>query len=156
MNRRPLAGPIVAAALALGLAGCAGSPSSSGPAPTPAGTATAAAAPSPSAAGVAPAARRYVDAVNRADLDALVDAFAPDGQVVDVSRRIAGRDAIRRWADGEVIGGTLRVDGITALAPDIQRLRVHWAPSGSAGWAADYTFTVRGDRLVLADLQYAR
>ena len=156
MNRRPLAGPIVAVALALGLAGCGGSPSSYGPAPTAAGTATAAAAPSPSAAGVAPAARRYVDAVNRADLDALVDAFAPDGQVVDVSRRIAGRDAIRRWADGEVIGGTLRVDGVTALAPDTQRLRVHWAPSGSAGWAADYTFTVRDDRVVLADLQYAR
>ncbi|HEX8519747.1 MAG TPA: nuclear transport factor 2 family protein [Pseudonocardia sp.] len=104
----------------------------------------------------APAARRYVDAVNRADLDALVAAFAPDGQVVDVSRRITGHDAIRRWADGEVIGGTLRVDGVTALAPDTQRLRVHWAPSGSAGWAADYTFTVRGDRVVLADLQYAR
>jgi hypothetical protein len=33
---------------------------------------------------------------------------------------------------------------------------VHWAPSGSAGWAADYTFTVRDDRVVLADLQYAR
>jgi hypothetical protein len=44
---------------------------------------------------------------------------------------------------------------VTAIAPDTQRLRVHWAPSGSNGWAADYTFTIRGDQVVLADLQYA-
>lgn len=159
---RRLAAVLVAAALSLTVAGCSDTPSSPPSAPTQdaAGGPTAPRADtSPSAASstadVLPAARAYVDAVNRADLDALVAAFAPDGQILDVSRRITGQDAIRRWADNEVIGGTLRVDGVTAIAPDTQRLRVHWAPSGSDGWAADYTFTIRGDRVVLADLQYA-
>jgi hypothetical protein len=75
---------------------------------------------------------------------------------VDVRRRIEGRDAIREWAAREVIGGSLRVDTVTALGPDAQRVRVHWAPSGSAGWAADYTFRVGGGEIVEADLQYAR
>jgi hypothetical protein len=101
-------------------------------------------------------ARAYVDAVNREDLDALVAAFSPDGEIVDVSRRIRGADAIRRWAGSEVIGGTLRVDSVTPLSPDTQRLRVHWAPAGSSGWAADYTFTTLDDRITTADLQYAR
>jgi hypothetical protein len=47
------------------------------------------------------------------------------------------------------------VDGVDQLAPDRQRLRVHWAPAGSAGWAADYTFTTRGGQITVADLQYA-
>lgn len=156
MNRHRIAAPFVAAALALTVAGCSPLPSS--PASASAGPGAASSAPTPqnpAPADVLPAARAYVDAVNRGDLDALVAAFAPDGQVVDVSRRIAGQDAIRRWADNEVIGGTLRVDGVTTLAPDTQRLRVHWAPSASSGWAADYTFTARGDQVVLADLQYA-
>jgi len=106
--------------------------------------------------GVLPAAQAYINAVNTTNLDALVAAFAPDGEVVDVNRRISGPDAIRRWADNEVIGGALRVDDVTALDPNTQRLRVHWAPSGSAGWAADYTFTTRGDKILVADLQYAR
>ncbi len=113
------------------------------------------------AAPVAPAtpstgAQSYVDAVNREDLDALVAAFSPDGEIIDISRRVRGADAIRRWADSEVIGGTLRVESVTPLSPDTQRLRVHWAPAGSGGWAADYTFSTLDDRITTADLQYAR
>lgn len=102
-----------------------------------------------------PAARAYVEAVNAGDLDALVAAFDEDGVVIDVTREIRGREAIREWADAEVIGGSLRVDGITPVDAATQRVRVHWAPAGSTGWAADYTFTVRGDKVVVADLQYA-
>lgn len=133
-------------AAALALTGCATS-AVPAPAAPPASTA---------AAGLSAGARAYVDAVNRSDLDGLVAAFAADGEVVDVSRRIRGADAIRRWADAEVIGGTLRVDGVTAVDPVTQRVRVHWAPAGSTGWAADYTFTVRDGRIAVADLQYAR
>ena len=113
------------------------------------------AASTPAVAGVDPAAQRYVDAVNTRSLDALVAAFVPNGEVVDVSRHIRGSDAIRAWADNEVIGGTLRVEGVTPLDADTQRLHVHWAPSGSSGWAADYTFTTRAGRISVADLQYA-
>jgi SnoaL-like domain len=158
MNRHPLAAPLVAVALILSGAGCS-TPGTDNSATAPRVPISQDAAPGPTAAvpaEVLPAARAYVDAVNRGNLDALVAAFAPDGQVIDVSRRITGPDAIRRWADSEVIGGTLRVDAVTPLAPDTQRLRVHWAPAGSSGWAADYTFTVGGEQVVLADLQYAR
>ena len=140
---------LAAAALTAALATGCGSAPTAAPAP---------AEPAPSAATVeiSPAARAYVDAVNAGDLDALVASFAPDGKVVDVSREIDGADAIRGWADSEVIGGTLRVDGVTPAGPDAERVRVHWAPSGSGGWAADYTFTVRDGRIAVADLQYAR
>ena len=104
---------------------------------------------------VSPGAHAYVDAVNTGDLDALVAAFTDDGEVVDVTRRIRGREAIRTWAGNEVIGGSLRIDDVTQLTPDRQRLRVHWAPARSDGWAADYTFTTRGNQVTVADLQYA-
>jgi WD40 repeat protein len=53
-----------------------------------------------------PAAGRYLDAVAAKDADAVAAAFAPDAVVVDVGREIRGRDAIRAWAEAEVIGGT--------------------------------------------------
>lgn len=105
--------------------------------------------------GVAPEARAYADAVNARDLDALVAAFAPDGEVIDVARSIRGHDAIREWARAEVIGGTLKVVSIVERRANGQKLLVHWAPSGSGGWRAHYDFTVAGGRIVRADLQYA-
>jgi hypothetical protein len=154
MRRATVVGVLVGL---LALGGCAGEQSAAGPATGPVAAPTMG-APTVGAQGaaVAPAARAYVDAVGRQDLDGLVAAFAEDGVVVDVSRRIEGRDAIRTWADREVIGGSLRVDGVTELEPGVQRLRVHWAPGGSGGWAADYTFTVSGAGITEADLQYAR
>lgn len=97
-----------------------------------------------------------MDAVNARSLDRLVAAFSTDGVVVDVDRRIRGRAAIRAWARDEVISGTLRVHRVTRLAARRDRARVHWAPGGSSGWAADYTFTTRGGRIIEADLQYAQ
>lgn len=104
---------------------------------------------------VDPAAQAYVAAVNDEDLDALVAAFAADGAVIDVSRRIEGRDAIRQWADREVIGGTLEVLEIAEQRPDGQRLLVRWAPGGSDGWEAFYDFTYADGLITTADLQYA-
>lgn len=124
--------------------------------PTIAGSATAgrttAATP---AVEVLPAAQAYIDAVARRDLDGLVNAFHPDWRIVDVSRTIAGHDAIRTWASNEVIGGTLEVVEIVERRPDGQKLLVRWAPAGSDGWRAHYDFTVRGDRISVANLQYA-
>lgn len=100
-------------------------------------------------------ARCYVEAVNHQDLDALVASFAPDGMVIDVSRRIEGADAVRRWADNEVIGGSLEVIQVTMIEGSYQTL-VHWAAEGSNGFLAYYTFTPDADGLTLvADLQYA-
>ncbi|MEV5828489.1 nuclear transport factor 2 family protein [Spirillospora sp. NPDC052242] len=109
----------------------------------------------PAAPDVLPAVEAYVDAVNARDLDALAESFAPDGEVVDVSRTIAGRAAIRAWARDEVIGGTLRVLSVAERRDDGRKLLVHWAPRGSEGWRAHYDFTVSASGITTADLQYA-
>ncbi|MDP9486795.1 MAG: nuclear transport factor 2 family protein [Actinomycetota bacterium] len=96
----------------------------------------------------------YVDAVNAEDLNALVGCFSPEGVVVDVSDRIEGQDAIRRWAVNEVMGGTLEVLEAEPRTGGV-RLLVHWAPEGSSGWRAYYTFEAKDGRIVAADLQYA-
>ncbi|BDP43827.1 hypothetical protein DAETH_37960 (plasmid) [Deinococcus aetherius] len=96
----------------------------------------------------------YVNAVNRNNLNALVSCFASGGVVIDVSRQIRGQEAIRTWARNEVMGGTLRVLSATPR-PNGVRLLVHWAPRGSQGWRAAYTFTYWNGKLTRADLQYA-
>ena len=111
-------------------------------------------APAQGASDVVPPARCYLDAVEAADALALAACFAPDGAVVDVRRRIEGREAIEAWAAREVIGGALEVIEVEP-AEGGQRLLVHWAPRGSDGWRAHYTFTVRNGAIVVADLQYA-
>lgn len=153
-----LLGPTFVVLTALAFTGCAsgaGDPAGTSEAsPPPAASPSTTASPEQGAS-VSTAAQRYIDAVNSGDLEALVDSFTADAAIVDVSRRVTGADAIRTWADSEVIGGTLRVDDVADIDPATQRIRVHWAPAGSDGWAADYTFTTDGDRITLADLQYA-
>jgi len=99
-------------------------------------------------------ARCYIDAVNANNVDALVGCFAPNGVIVDVDRRITGADAIRAWANNEVMGGKLRVLQSTATSTGV-KLLVHWAPKGSAGWQANYTFDDQNGQITQADLQYA-
>ncbi|MGP3964231.1 nuclear transport factor 2 family protein [Nonomuraea sp. 3N208] len=145
MSTKPFLSLIIA--LVLAVSACGGAPESA--APTPPATATA------SPVVVVAAAQAYVAAVNARDLDALVGSFAADAEIVDVSRSIRGHDAIRTWADNEVIGGTLRVVSVVENRADGQKLLVHWAPAGSGGWQAHYDFTVGRGRIVKADLQYA-
>ena len=93
-----------------------------------------------------------------------------DGQVVDGFRRIAGCDAIRRRADDEVIGGSLRVDGVTPLRPScdgpqrVGALATRRTPPGGRGLhgvrapastAATLMVTYRGGRSTLAALRNA-
>ncbi len=96
----------------------------------------------------------YVNAVNAKNLDALIACFASDAVIIDVNRKIAGANAIRTWANNEVIGGSLKVIESTPT-PNGTRLLVHWAPTGSTGWRAYYTFDYRNGQITQADLQYA-
>lgn len=100
-------------------------------------------------------ARNYIDAININSLDNLVASFASNGTVVDVSRNITGSAAIRTWANKEVMGGSLRVLEINQQTNGYVRLLVHWAPRGSSGWRAWYSFTYANGRFTIADLQYA-
>ncbi|MFG1679115.1 nuclear transport factor 2 family protein [Nonomuraea sp. NPDC049269] len=101
-----------------------------------------------------PAAQRYLDAVAAKDADVLAAAFAPDGLVIDVGREIRGRDAIRRWAADEVIGGvytllnhTPRTGGVTML--------VRFQPGGAGGFRANYHFDITNGLITKATLEYA-
>jgi limonene-1,2-epoxide hydrolase len=51
-----------------------------------------------------PAVAAYLSAVNAFDLDGIVAAFAPDAYVNDARREINGIEAIRRWAEKEMVG----------------------------------------------------
>lgn len=132
-------------AVLAGLAvGCGGEESSDEP---PAREAT------PAADRLSGPARYYVDAVNREDLEGLVETFAPDAVVIDVSRRFAGREAIQGWAENEVIGGRLEVLEVRPYERGT-RMNVRFRPGGGEGFEACYTFDTRGTAITRADLQY--
>jgi len=105
--------------------------------------------------GLLPPVRGYVDAVNAGNLDALASAFAPNAELVDVGRHFTGRDAIRTWAQREVVGGKLTVTGITENRPGYQRLLVRFAPGGTGGFTASYAFTISESTITRAELAYA-
>ncbi len=52
----------------------------------------------------------YVEASNTFDGERLVAAFAEDALVNDARREFWGIDAIRRWADKEIIGDRVTMD----------------------------------------------
>jgi hypothetical protein len=142
---KPVTAVAAAATIAAAAAFAAASPPSHGaPTRTQAGSVT---LPAP--------VRCFHTAVNNAALDALLNCFAPRGVVVDVSRRFAGRDAIRTWAASELIGGRLTILRRAAKPrnPTGRTFLVRFAPSGSGGFLAHYRFVARNGKLVLVDMQ---
>lgn len=99
--------------------------------------------------------RAFVDAVAAKNADQLLATFTDDGVVIDVSRRIEGHDAIRRWAENETLPGKLTVLQIVETADSNQRLLVRFAAGGSGGFEAHYTFATEGDLISELDMQYA-
>lgn len=76
----------------------------------------------------------FVEAVNRHDETAFLDAFTTDGHVDDWGRIFTGRDAIKAWSDEEFIGATgtltpthLSVEGRTVVVEG------DWASSHANG-----------------------
>lgn len=98
----------------------------------------------------------YFDAVASEDLDALGECFTPDAEIIDVGRHIRGVDAIRTWADNEVLGGRYSILERTATGAQQVRMLVRFTPPGSSGgFRAYYTFDLAGGKITRADLQYA-
>ncbi|MGY2125856.1 nuclear transport factor 2 family protein [Nocardia gipuzkoensis] len=100
-----------------------------------------------------PAARRYLDAVAARDADAVANVFAPDAIVIDVSRTIRGRAAIRRWAADEVIGGEYTLLGHSPR-PGGTTMLVRFVPRGGQRFGATYSFDIADGLITKADLQY--
>jgi hypothetical protein len=57
----------------------------------------------------------YIEGSNTFDSDRLIGAFAEDAMVNDARREFWGRDAIKRWADKEIIGDKVTMD-VTEVA----------------------------------------
>jgi hypothetical protein len=52
----------------------------------------------------------HITAVNAQDTDAIMATFADDAYVNDARREFAGRDAIRRWVDREMVGDKVTIE----------------------------------------------
>jgi len=92
-------------------------------------------------------AQAMVDAINAADTDAFVAAFAPDGFVDDWGTVKSGPEGIRSWAESDAIGAGARMTVLSAeTAGDTTSIRFGWRSSVFNGKSAG-VFVVRGDRL---------
>lgn len=88
-----------------------------------------------------------VDAINAADTDAFVAAFAPDGFVSDWGTVKAGPEGVRSWADSDAIGAGARMTVLSAdTEGDTTRIRFGWSSRVFNG-ESDGIFVVSGDRL---------
>jgi ketosteroid isomerase-like protein len=57
----------------------------------------------------------YLAAVNAFNLDGMVAVFAPDAYVNDARREISGIDAIRRWAEKEMVGDHVTMEPLEVI-----------------------------------------
>ena len=104
-------------------------------------------------------ARCYFDAAGKSDLKALRERFQDDAVIIDVSRKIAGIEAISHWAGDEVFGGRYTVLKIVSREKNALKLLITFAPpgygEGSPGFKAHYSFEFSDGKISKMDLQYA-
>jgi len=62
-----------------------------------------------------PVVTQYLAGVNAFDVDAIVATFAPDAYVNDARREINGVDAIRRWAEKEMVGDHVTMQPVEVI-----------------------------------------
>ena len=89
----------------------------------------------------------FIEAVNRHDEAAFLDAFTSNGTVDDWGRVFTGRDEIKRWSEKEFIGsrGTLAVEEID-VAGVIITVVGDWR-SNYANGRSKFVFDVDGEKL---------
>ena len=68
--------------------------------------------------GLNPAIAAHVAAVNRFDIDAIMDTFAEDALVNDVAREFWGRERIRAWITKEMVGDHVTLEPIEVVDND--------------------------------------
>ena len=66
-------------------------------------------------ASLPPVVADYLAAVNAFNLDGMVATFAPDAYVNDARRQISGIDAIRRWAEKEMVGDHVTMEPLEVV-----------------------------------------
>lgn len=104
----------------------------------------------------APILDRFVHAINDGDTEAFLDLFMPDGVVEDWGRRFAGREAIRRWSDKELIGakGTLTITSEPEQQGATTIFMTDWKSQFFSG-AGRFAITRAADRIRLLKISEA-
>ena len=95
----------------------------------------------------------YQSSTNAKDIDAYMACFTKDAEMVDVSRVFKGQDAIRPWAEREVIpgGDTFAHRKILERADGYAKTEVNWL-----SWVVHYHYWWRADgKITRMSLQYA-
>ena len=89
----------------------------------------------------------FIDAVNRHDEAAFLDAFGESGSVDDWGRIFTGRDQIKGWSDKEFIGanGTLAAEEVDASGSTVTIVG-DWRSTHANG-RSKFVFDVEGDKL---------
>ena len=88
-----------------------------------------------------------VDAINTADTEAFVAAFAPDGFVSDWGTVKSGPDGVRSWAVSDAIGAGARMTVLSSETDgDTTHVRFGWSSRVFNG-ESDGIFVVEGDKL---------
>lgn len=91
--------------------------------------------------------QRFVTAINDADTEAFVSAFAEDGFVDDWGRRLNGHDGIREWAATDAIGMGAQMTILTVhVEGDTVTTTFSWTSRRFTGESTGI-FAVRGDVL---------
>ena len=91
--------------------------------------------------------QRVVTAINEADTDAFVAAFAPDGLVDDWGRVLRGPDGVRQWAESDAIGAGAQMNVLEASTEgDVTELRFSWVSRVFTGESTAFV-TLEGGRV---------
>lgn len=90
----------------------------------------------------------FIDAVNRHDEQAFLDAFAEGGSVDDWGRVFTGRDQIKGWSDNEFIGahGTLTPEEVTTGDDGTITVIGDWRSTHANG-RSSFGFEIDGGRV---------
>ena len=95
----------------------------------------------------------YQTSANARNIDAYMACFTEDAEMIDVSRTFSGQDAIRAWAEREVIpgGDTFRHRAILESAAGFAKTEVNWL-----SWIVHYSYWWNEDgKITRMSLQYA-
>lgn len=92
------------------------------------------------------------ESANAKDIDAYMACFTEDAEMIDVSRTFNGQDAIRAWAEREVIpsGDTFRHREILEQSEGYAKTEVNWL-----SWVVHYSYWWNADgKITRMSLQY--
>ena len=94
----------------------------------------------------------FIETVNRHDDAGFLDAFTDGGAVNDWGREFTGRDAIKRWSDGEFIGsnGILTPEEVTVDGTAITVIG-DWR-SNHANGRSRFQFLTAGDKIARMEI----